>query len=74
MPNNLEELTVYIDLAMTRRRRAHEVCNASGAAIFHAQTVGDLLAWLHENDHHEFNVIDGDARYHITLSPLPPAP
>ena len=68
MTQTKPEITVEVDLYVTRRRRVHQVRDGAAEAIFYAQGVGDLLRWLHENDHHNFMVIDGTSRFQIALS------
>ena len=73
MTQSTPAILVRIDLYTTRRKKVHEVTNASEEAIFYAETLGDLLRWLHENDHTDFEVIDETSRFRIALSvPTPP--
>ena len=62
------QITVEVDLYVTRRNRVHQVRNDNMEAIFYAKSVGDLLRWLYENGHHTFMVIDDESRFQIALS------
>lgn len=64
-------LVVEVDLPVTRRRKIHQVGFPGQAPIHHEKDIGPLLAWLHENDHHEFVVVDGDNQFLISMS-VPP--
>ena len=66
-----QRVRVEVDLPITRRRRVHEIVNCDGEVLSHHQTVGGLFSWLHEHDHHEIVIVDGDANYLVNFS-VPP--
>ena len=64
-------LVVEVDIPVTRRRRIHQAGYPREPALYHSQTIGDLLRWLVDNEHHEIVIVDGEHEYLISLS-VPP--
>ncbi len=62
---------VEVDLPITRRRRVHEIVSPDGTVLSYHQYIGGLFSWLHENDHHEFVIVDGNANYLVSFT-VPP--
>jgi len=72
MTNTGSPLEIAFDVPVTRRRSIHQVSQGTETAIFACQTIGDLLAWMVENDHHRAMVVDDHIRYMLTFTRLPP--
>ena len=60
-------VTVELDMALTRRSRAHAVVDAEGKQVHHAKRFSEILVWLADQDVNKALLIDELERFYVVF-------
>ena len=58
-------VTVELDMALTRRSRAHAVVDGNGEQVYHAKRFSEVLTWLADQGVNKALLIDETERFNV---------